>query len=173
MTNFEELIKQRESCRDFNGKLVKTKDLLKCVEAARLAPSACNAQPWFFYIVNNPQKIKAIANHLQTFNQTAGAFIVIVEKKPSIPVKCINGFKLQDYTKVDIGIAASHICLQATELNLSTCMLGLFNEKEIKEELAISAKERIRLIISVGYSDNLNAKPKKRKGLQAISKLVE
>ena len=162
---------KRESCRNFNGKEVKEADILKIIEIARLAPSACNAQPWFFYIVTNQELKNKVAEQMQTFNQKAGAFIVIIEEKPCFPVKCINTFKLQDYTKIDLGIVASYICLAATKQEIASCMIGLFHEEKIKKILSIDLKRRIRLIISLGYCDSKKPRKKQRKDIEEIYQL--
>ncbi len=172
MMNFSQLINQRESCRNFSGKAVSKADLEKIIAQARLAPSAMNSQPWFFYVVVDNEKRQEVAKSVQKFNEKAGAFIVIIEEKPSIPVKVINNFKVQDYTKVDIGIVASYICLAATELGLGTCMLGLFHEEPIKKALNIPKEKRIRLLISVGYSVDKEPRPKTRKKDTEIMKII-
>ncbi len=172
MMNFSQLINQRESCRNFSGKAVSKADLEKIIAQARLAPSACNAQPYFFYIVSSDEKIKEVAKSVQKFNEKAGAFIVIIEQDACIPVRVINNFKVQDYTKIDIGIVASYICLAATEMGLGTCMLGLFHEKPIKKALNIPDEKRIRLIISVGYKSARGVRKKERKQLEKIMKII-
>ncbi len=170
--DFRQLITQRESTRKFTGEKVALADLEKIIDQARLAPSAMNSQPWFFYVVVSDEASEEVAKSVQKFNEKAGAFIVIVEENPSIPVNFINNFKVQDYTKVDIGIVASYICLAATEMGLGTCMLGLFHEEPIKKALDIPTEKRIRLIISVGYQANDRVREKKRKSLEDIMKVV-
>ncbi len=162
------MVKKRESCRNFNGKKVSEEDLEKIIRAANLAPSACNAQPYSFIAVTEDYLRLEIAKEMQSFNQKAGAFIIIFEEKACIPVKVINTFKVQDYTKIDIGIVASYICLAATELKIATCMIGLFNENKIKQILKMEQK-RIRLIISLGYNEE-KPRPKQRKSVDNIYK---
>ena len=171
--NFYQLVKKRESCRHYTGDIVSKENLLKILETARLAPSATNRQPWFFYVTNEPQKINEIANQTQSFNQKAGAFIVIIEEKKPIPLKVFNEFKRQNYTKTDIGIVASHICLQATEMGIATCMLGLFHEDQIKKIINIPKSKRIRLVISLGYSIHEKPRDKKRKSMEEIVSFVD
>lgn len=60
--NFNELILKRESCRNYNGEPISTDMILKCVDAARLAPSACNSQPWKYYIVNDEENAQKNQN---------------------------------------------------------------------------------------------------------------
>ncbi len=143
----------------------------KIIEAANLAPSACNAQPYSFLAITDDDLRLEVAKEMQSFNQKAGAFIIIFEEKACIPVKVINTFKLQDYTKIDIGIVASYICLAATELKIATCMIGLFNENKIKHILNVNQK-RIRLVISLGYTDDEKTRPKQRKEIDNIYKCI-
>jgi nitroreductase len=173
MSDFLDLVLRRESCREFNDEPASKEDLLKCIEAGQMAPSAMNAQPWFFYVVVNDKIRTELVKAIQSFNSKAGAIIVIVEEKPCLAVKYINKFKVQDYTQIDIGIVASHICLAATELGLATCMLGLFDEEKIKKVLNISPAKRIRLLISVGYASNKEPRKKKRKRIDEILNYIE
>lgn len=171
MEEFLELALKRESCRNFNGKIVGVEDMKKCVEAARIAPSAYNEQPWHFYIIGE-NKLPDVSKTLQAFTQKAGGFIVVFEKPASIPVKIANAVKSQDFTKIDIGIAAAHICLMATDMGISSCILGIFNEKKLKENLSIDDKDRIRLVIALGYSET-KPKEKRRKEAEQILTVLE
>ena len=79
--------------------------------------------------------------------------------------------KDQDYRSVDIGIAAANICLCATTLGLSTCIVGWFDEKKLAALVGTTA--RIRLVISLGYAaedDKLRAK--KRKDITELVKII-
>ena len=69
---------------------------------------------------------------------------------------------------MDVGIAAEHFCLQATEEGLGTCMLGWFNEKKVKKMLSIPKHKRVELMITVGYSADKNLPDKKRKNSDKI-----
>ncbi len=171
MEDFLKLALTRESCRNFSEKIVEIEDIKKCVEAARIAPSAYNEQPWHFYIIGE-NKLEDVSSNLQAFTKKAGGFIVVFEKPASIPVKITNTIKSQDFTKIDIGIAAAHICLMATNMGISNCILGIFNEKKLKENLNIDNKDRIRLVIALGYSET-KTKEKRRKELEQISTVLE
>ncbi len=173
MNNFFELIEKRESCRSYTGESIEKETLIKCIEAARLAPSACNGQPWQFYVITNPDIKSKLVKLTQASSNNASAFIVVLEEKPKLQTKIVNNLKNQEYTQVDIGIASSHICLAATELGLSTCMLGWFNEDKIKELLNINSSKRIRLIMSVGYSAKEEPLKKTRKSLDKILTIID
>lgn len=174
MNDFFELIQRRESCRAFNGKPVDPEKLTACVNAARLAPSACNSQPYHFTVVAKPSLAKQVAACTQSmgmnkFTSQCPAFVVITEEKANLSSRIGGLVKSQEYAPIDIGIAASHLCLAATELGLSTCILGWFDEKSVKTLLGIPAKKRVRLIIAIGYALNNTLREKKRKPLEELA----
>ncbi len=159
--NFLELAKTRQSVRKYSSKAVEAEKIARCVEAARLAPSACNSQPWKFIIVDDAQLKDRIAketyNAVVTFNKfvkEAPVIAAIVMEKPTMISQIGGRIKDKDFYLIDIGIAAEHFCLQAAEEGLGTCMLGWFNEKKIAEMLNLPKSKRIGLLITLGYSDS-------------------
>ena len=177
MSNFFELIEKRESCRAYSEKEVEKEKLIKCIEAARLAPSACNSQPWSFVVVNG-EKSPDVAKCTQKggmnkFTNGAKAFIVISEENATLSAKIASIISSQTYAQIDIGIATSHICHAATEQGLSTCILGWFDEKKLAEVLNLPKNKRIRLVISVGYAAEGELRTKKRKAIDDICQYVE
>ncbi|EKQ53847.1 MULTISPECIES: nitroreductase family protein [unclassified Clostridium] len=178
MEEFFELINKRESCRKYLNKPVEKEKLIKCIEAARLAPSACNSQPWNFIIVNNEELVPKVANCLQDkimnkFTSECPAFIVVVEESGNLTSRAGALMKQQDYRSVDLGIATEHICLAATAQNLGTCILGWFNEKELKKLLNINKLKRVRLVVAIGYPEHNDTRKKVRKRLNEISIFIE
>ena len=172
MQNFFELIQNRESCRDFDVRMVEKDDLQHIVEAARLAPSACNSQPWHFTAVTG-EKAALLAKCTQEmgmnkFTDNAPAFIVISEERATLAASIAGKVKDQQFAPIDIGIATAHLCLAATALGLSTCILGWFSEEKVKKLLGHAVGSRIRLIIAVGYARTDVRRPKKRKSLEDI-----
>lgn len=153
-----DLIRKRQSVRRYTDKPVEKEKLDRCLEAAMLAPSACNAQPWKFIVVDDPDLARKVGhetwNKIAPFNkfvEDAPVIIVItMEKSPLVP-SLGKMIKQIDYPYIDIGIAAEHFCLQATEEGLGTCMLGWFNEKPIQQLLNIPKNRKIGLCISLGY----------------------
>jgi nitroreductase len=161
MTSFLDLVETRQSVRQYDPRAVEAAKLGRCLEAARLAPSASNSQPWKFIVVNDPDLTRKVAREtvgpLATFNTFASqapALVVITIEKMK-PVTQVGAYlKDREFSLIDIGIAAEHFCLQATDEGLGTCMLGWFKEEPIKQLLNIPKKKRIGLIITVGYSPN-------------------
>ncbi len=176
--NYFDLINNRESCRDYATKPVEKDKLVKCIEAARVAPSACNSQPWSFIVVNNPLVSPQVAKCLQDagmnkFTDHCPAFIVVIEEKATLSARISGVVKSQNYAPIDIGIATAHICLAATAQGLSTCVMGWINEGKLKELLEIPQPKRIRLVIGVGYAASDVVREKKRKSLEEITKFVD
>ncbi|MBS6007604.1 MAG: nitroreductase family protein [Clostridium baratii] len=173
--DFFTLINKRESVRGYLDKQVEREKIIKIIEAARLAPSACNAQPWKFVVVNDKEITREVAKNLyepmiglNKFALTAPVFIVIVGEKRNLTSKMGELIKKKDYTSIDIGIASEHICLAATELGIGTCMMGWFKEKEIKKLLNINKNKEIHLVISLGYYDDKEPRNKVRKPIDEI-----
>ena len=169
--NFIQLVKQRQSVRKYDPRPVEEEKLERCLEAARLAPSASNSQPWKFIVVNEPELKSKVAREtvgpmatFNTFTDQAPVIVVITIEKMKTVTQIGAYLKDREFPLIDIGIAAEHLCLQAAEEGLGTCMLGWFNEKPIKELLNVPASKRIGLIITLGYpAPDYPVKDKKRK----------
>lgn len=159
-SNFLQLVNKRQSQRNYADKPVEKEKIERCLEAARLAPSACNAQPWKF-IVGDDVELKnriadTTANKLLPLNhwtKLAPVHVVLVLEKPNLTSKIGEMVRDKKFILMDVGIAAEHFCLQAAEEGLGTCMIGWFNEKKVKELLHIPKSKRAMLIISVGYPE--------------------
>ena len=173
---FQEILERRQSVRKYQEKPVEKEKIEKLVESVHMAPSACNSQPWKLIIVDEPELKNEVAK--ATFS-TAISFNKFATEAPVIAVLVIEKAKLiaqiggkvkdQEYAQYDIGIAAAHFCLQATELGLGTCMLGWFDEKKIKQLLHIPEKRKIGLLITVGYPpDDYKMRKKIRKPVEQI-----
>ncbi|MEG0371201.1 MAG: nitroreductase family protein [Clostridium sp.] len=174
--DFRDLIKKRESIRGYRDEKVERDKIEICIEAARLAPSACNSQPWRFIAVDNETKVREmakliydpLAGGINKFALTSPCFIVIIGQKRNIASSIGELLKHKDYTSIDIGIATEHICLQATDIGLGTCIIGWFKEEKIKNILNIPKSSRIELIVSLGYYENKVVRNKVRKKLSDI-----
>jgi nitroreductase len=176
MTSFLELVKQRQSVRKYDSRKVEREKLELCLEAARLAPSASNGQPWKFVLVDDPDLLAEVAKEtfgpLNSFNKfvpQAPVIIAIVIEKMKTITQVGAYLKDREFPLIDIGIAAEHFCLQAAEEGLGTCMLGWFNEKPIRKLLNIPSGKRIGLLISVGYpADGYKLREKARKAMDEM-----
>lgn len=167
MESFTELINIRKSIRSYSAKPVESWKVDALIEAVRLAPSASNSQPWKLIIIDDPNLKKTVAeatwSTLVSFNKfslQAPLIGVLTIEKPKIITQIGATLKDREFSLIDIGIAASHFCLQAADLGLGTCMIGWFDEKVIQDLLNIPQKTRIGLLITAGYESN--SPPKKR-----------
>ena len=156
--HFSELIRTRQSVREYQDKAVEDEKLARLIEAVRLAPSASNSQPWRLILITDPNIKARVA--LATFS-TLVSFNKFAPQAPVLAILTIERAKLitqiggrlkdREFPLIDIGIAAGQFCLQAAELGLGTCMLGWFDEAAIKSILQIPKKVRIGLLITLGY----------------------
>lgn len=172
---FTDLVNKRQSVRQYTAQPVERAKIERCLEAARLAPSACNSQPWKFIVVDDPKLKEAIAQRtfgkMVSFNHftiQVPVLVLIVSEKPNITAKFGAIVKSRPLHLIDIGIAAIQFCFQAVEEGLGTCMLGWFNEKAIKRLLRIPPTKRIDLIITLGYPESEEIRPKIRKELDQV-----
>jgi len=156
---FNDLLHHRQSVRAYAAQSIEQEKLDQLVEAVRLSPSASNSQPWKLILVTEPslkeQVAQATYSSLVSFNKfvpQAPVIAVLVMEKSKIVTQIGARLKGRDFPLIDIGIAAAHFCLQATELGLGTCMLGWFDEAAVQGLLQIPKHKRIGLLISVGYA---------------------
>ena len=167
--DFTELVKQRYSVRRFTDKPVEKEKLDLCLESARLAPSACNSQPWHFIVVENPEFKNKLCDAIFSGQYSTNKFVkqapvlVLIASDKGTFISKVGGF-LRDtqFYLIDIGIAAEHFVLQAAELGLGTCWIGWFNGKEAKKILKLPDSVTVDIVIPVGYAANdLPAKSRK------------
>ena len=175
--DFSRLITRRQSVRKYADRQVPEELLEHLVEAVRLSPSASNSQPWRLILVTEPalkdRVARATFSRLVSFNRfavQAPVLAVLVVEKAKVITQIGGRLKDRDFPLIDIGIAAAHFCLQATDLGLGTCMLGWFDEPRIRELLHIPADRRIGLVITLGYAaEGAPLRPKLRKGTAEMS----
>ena len=170
--NLSELIQKRQSDRNYESRPVSREMVMKCLEAARLAPSACNSQPWKFVVVDDvallPQMGAAAAGMgMNGFAREVPVIVAVVLEKMNLTARIGSVIKDKEYSLLDVGIAVEHFCLQAAELGLGTCIMGWFDEKKVKKLLGIKGK-RVPLLISLGYPAGETRK-KARKSLEEMS----
>jgi len=175
MENFLELAKKRQSDRAYLDKAVEQEKINRIIEAAILAPSACNSQPWKLIIVQDKIKRFEIADATSTkilamnhFSKQAPLQIVIVEEPANFTSKVGGLMKGKHFPEYDLGIVASHICLAATDEGLGSCILGWVNEDRIRKALSIPGKKRVAMVILIGYT----AQPSRKKLRKSVKELV-
>lgn len=171
--DFENLVQVRQSDRKYKAQPVEKEKIMKCLEAARLSPSACNSQPWKFIVVDSRQLLWQMADAacgtgMNKFTYQVPVMVAVVLEKMNVTARIGSMLKDKDYSMMDLGMAVEHFCLQAAELGLGTCIMGWFNEKKIASLLGVPRGKRIPLLISVGYPDG-PTRQKIRKDMDEIS----
>jgi nitroreductase len=141
--DFFETIRRRKSVRAYLQTPISKQILVKILDAARLAPSASNKQPWHFIIVEKKAKRVQIA-------QGCG-FGKFLAESPVIIVGCGDKRASPDWYVVDTTIALEHIVLAASALDLGACWIGSFDEEEVREMLRIPERFEVIALIALGY----------------------
>ncbi len=146
---------KRQSDRKYERRPVDRDLVVRCLEAARLAPSACNSQPWKFVVVDDPDLVKQVGEAaaslgMNGFAHEVPVIVAVVLEKMNLTARIGSVIKDKEYSLLDVGIAVEHFCLQAAELGLGTCIMGWFDEKKVKKLLGIGSK-RVPLLVSLGY----------------------
>jgi len=173
---FYELAMMRESTRKYTGEKIPREKLIECVEAARIAPSACNSQPWKFIIVDDEKLVEQFPGWLQRedspinhFTRNCKNFVVVVEEKANLRDEVAQRFgSHQAFAEIDLGLAVENFCLQATALGIGTCIMGWLEQGEMKEALKIPEEATVRLVIAAGVSATERPRTKARKDLEEI-----
>lgn len=171
--DFSELIKKRQSDRRYAPRPVPREHILQCLEAARMAPSACNSQPWKFVVVDDRATLlevseAAIGLGMNKFAVQVPVLVAVVQESMNLEAKAGSLVKNKDYSMMDLGMAIENFCLQAADLGLGTCIMGWFDEKRVKKALGVPSGKRLQLLIALGYPDS-PTREKVRKPLEKIS----
>ena len=170
--SFLEIANRRQSCRNYNSeKEVETEKLEAVLEAGRIAPSACNGQPYHFTVCRG-ESAKAVAKAtmgmgMNRFAPDAPVLIVISERDYVKTAAIGAKLKHNDYRSMDIGIAAAYMTAEAETQGLATCMLGWLDDEKIRK--ICSLDHPVRLVIAMGYAaDGDKLRSKKRKDISEL-----
>ena len=173
--NFTEIALARQSCRAYDPtREVEQEKLNAILEAARLAPSACNGQPYHITVCRG-EAASAVAKAtmgmgLNKFAAQAPVLLVISEE-PYVKTAALGAkVKGNDYRSIDIGIAAAYITAEAAAQGLGTCILGWLDDEKIRAVCGLSRP--VRLVITVGYAAD-KPREKKRKRMEDLVSEVE
>lgn len=149
-----EVIEARRSIRKYRPEPIPDDKMGMILDAARLAPSAANRQPWRFVLVQNADRKKVLARAAndQTFLSDA-AVIVVAVGDPEVSAR---------WHEKDTMIALEHIVLAATALGYGTCWIGAFDEDAVKRLLKIPPRMKIVALLPIGLPDEKPAsRPRK------------
>lgn len=148
MNQFLSLAAERYSVRKYQARPVEQEKIQAILEAARLAPTACNYQPEKIYVVVSEEKRKALAACCPcTFNAPV-IFVVGYDADRSAKGMI---HETHDFGDTDAAIACSHMMLEAADLGLGTCWVGMFKEAEVKAALGLPENIRVRDLLPCGY----------------------
>ncbi len=170
-----DLVKKRRSVRRWKDKKVDRDVLKQCVEAARLAPSAENVQPWRFLIIDDETVKNKLAKHAFTgvymatrWAAKAPVIVVLLAELDILANRIGKQVTGINYYLLDLGIAGEHFVLQAGELGLGTCWIGWFSSRGVRKALNLPKKYRPVELFAVGYPDVDKFKHKRRRSLEEI-----
>lgn len=172
--NFSEIAQSRQSCRSYNSEKDVEKEKIDAIlSSARLAPSACNSQPYFITVcLGDKAKETAKATQgmgMNKFASDAPVMLVISEEAYSRTAALGAKVKKNDYRSIDIGILSAYITAEATAQGLSTCILGWFDDMKIREICSLDSP--VRLVIALGYAkEDDKLRTKKRKDMSELVK---
>lgn len=175
--NFTEIVNARQSCRNYDSARAVEKEKLDAIlESARLAPSACNGQPYTITVCHGDAagKVAAACMGMGMNKFAAEAPVMFVISEAPYVKSAALGAKLKhnDYRSIDIGIVTAYITAEATAQGLSTCILGWFDDEKIRDICTLSSP--VRIVITLGYAkDGDRLREKKRKPLTELVKTVE
>ena len=169
--NFMEIARARQSCRSYDEeRAVEPEKIAAMLEAAQLAPSACNGQPYHFTVCRGEtakEVAKATAGLGMNKFATQAPVLIVVSEKPYVKSAAMGAkVKGNDYRSMDIGIAVAYLTAEATAQGLGTCILGWLDDAKIRSLCDLD--QPVRLVITVGYAKDETIRPKKRKELSEL-----
>ena len=158
ISNFLDLVNQRYSCRNYNNREIPDSVIENCLNAARVAPSACNKQPWRFVIIKSEETRKAIFEKgllpglPMPWFKTAPVIVAMCAESKLLTHKIAPMISGIDYRLVDLGIAGEHFVLAAEAQGVGSCWIGWFKEKTVKKILQIPRNIKIVSLLTLGYA---------------------
>jgi nitroreductase len=163
---FIELANQRYSVRNFELKPVEREKLLYVLEAARIAPSAANFQPWHFLVITDPEILKLFyATYPRAWIVTAPAIIVALGNHNKGWHRISDG---KDFTDIDVAIAVDHLMLAAAELGLGTCWVCNFDAQKCCDIIDAPENMEVIALIPIGYPVTESKSEKKREPINQL-----
>ena len=168
--DFMEIANARQSCRSYDEtRAVEPEKLQAVLEAARLAPSACNGQPYILTVCTGgkAKEVALLTRGMGGMNKFAvQAPVCIVVSEGAYVRTAALGAKVKgnDYRSIDIGIMTAYLTAEATAQGLSTCLLGWLDDEKIRQ--VVGTNSATRLVITLGYAaEGEKLRQKKRKKL--------
>lgn len=148
-----EVINERFSCRSFKAEKIKTEEINKLLEAARLAPTACNFQPQRIYVIENDTLLEKLNEATRFLFNAKTVLCICHDKNVSWHRRSDN----KDHGIVDATIAATQIVLAATAMGLGSCFVCSFKDDIVRKILDIKDNYEILCLLPLGYPKEINA----------------
>ena len=162
--DFLELVRSRYSCRSYQPQSVEQEKLEYEMECVRLAPSACNKQPWRFRIVSSEEGRKGLCEcYEREWFRSAPLYIVASVLHDEEWVRGDG----KHHGDIDVAIAVEHLCLAAAQQGLGTCWVCNFDVERCKRVLSLAANEEPTVLIPIGYPAD-KPKEKQRKDIKLV-----
>jgi nitroreductase len=175
LTPFQRILAGRRSIRRYLPTPVEPEKVRACLEAARIAPSAHNAQPWRFIVVDDPALKDIVTAHAfsgiyrsSRFAAQAPVLLILLARKTFVAHQLGGRFQRVPYYFVDMGIAGEHIVLQAEELGLATCWMGWFSRGRLRRALKVPRRFKIVALMPLGYAEKRPTREPPRKTYEEI-----
>lgn len=173
MNGFYELIKKRESIRDYDPRRPLEREVIsRILDAGRLAPSAANRQPWKFLLVSSEQMLAQVRPcYSASWFQDAPHILIAVGDLSKAWVRKKDGYSSLE---TDLTIAMDHMILAAESEGVGTCWIGAYDPDVLRGALELKAGERVFSITPLGYPRAGFRKKgdKKRKPLEEVAQIV-
>ena len=170
----DKAIKERRSIRKFAEKPVEREKINACLEAARLAPSACNSQPWHYIVIDDPKVKETFCKEafsgvyaMSKWAEKAPVLVAVVSDRGNFTSRIGNFFRSTEFFLVDQGISGEHFVLRAHDLGLGTCWIGWLDSKKAAKFFKLPGSKKIEHLFAVGYPAE-NPAPRPRAKLEDI-----
>ena len=173
---FQKLVEGRKSIRRYLARPIERGIIERCLEAARVAPSAENAQPWRFLVIDEPDLKQRFSREgfsgiysVSKFAAQAPVLILMLCRLNVITHRIGRQVQNIHFHYIDIGIAGEHLVLQAEELGVGSCWMGWFSVRKARKFFKIPAKYQIVSLLALGYYDKKPSRARKRKAINEIA----
>ena len=172
--NFTQIAQTRQSCRSYEvGREVEQEKLEAILQAVRLAPSACNGQPYHVTVCRGEaaQQV-AMACMGMGLNKfaTQAPVLMVISEMPYVKSAAFGAkLKKNDYRSIDIGIAAAYLTAEAAAQGLGTCILGWLDDEKIRKICNLDYP--VRLVVTVGYAADAQRQKKRKDMLELVSEV--
>jgi nitroreductase len=147
---FTELIRQRESIRDYDpSRTVSAEVMDRILEAGRIAPSACNYQPWLFLVIRSPEMLEKVkACYHRPWFKDAPHILVVAGLRDKAWVRGFDGY---NSLETDIAIVLTHMILAAENEGVGTCCVEAYDPAILRQALELDENTEIFGITPLGY----------------------